>query len=246
MPIDLVNKRTRGRISYERGSDALYLNGERVLFNSRQQKEVIWMFLSNVSVNVTHNRISDYLVSSGRGSVNDPPNAISGRFMHELNRVLEGIPELKGLIESVRGIGYRLCQDWIAPEPNIAVERTTNFLAALDNVVADCISHVVSCRVITRPNGLQYLDFDRSFAIEKYQILDKLLWDTIEILSAQAKSSDLIEIKASFQDISSYVLYWRFGDGLSEEKWKSDYLEEISLKQRRIKSQIEDVLKGSS
>lgn len=243
--IKIIHKRTNKILQYTRGDDSIFVEHDRITLKNKQHKEVFWLILMNIGRTVSHGEIASALINSGRGNADDEPNKLSAKFIHDLKGRIESIPDLENIIYSVRSIGYQIHESWIKKKDDVRVDVTNNFLIAIDNVTNECIEHTDSRRIITCLNGLQYIDFDRSFSIDKYKIIDALFWDTIQILSTSANVGDLIDIKSAFQEYCSYVLYWRFGEGLSESKWKSDYRDEIRIKERKIKSQIRDILENT-
>lgn len=234
-----LQNRERKRLQYERDGDALHVDGERLTISSRARKEVLWLLLSSVGRVVLHEEIA---AVCGRGSRDDDPSSRSSKFMAEFRRELGKLRPLTDLVRSVRSLGYTVSDDWTKPPPEIRIQKSNDFLAALDHVVDECIKHSDEHSIVTCQNGLQYMDFDIDFAIQKYQMLDSMLWDTVRILSISAKPSDLIDLKRTFHDLASYVLYWRLGDGLTEEKWRSDYRDEISTRAQKIRRQVEALL----
>ncbi len=234
----LINQ-NRNRFWYEMGSDSIYLDTRRVVLRTRGQKDVIWLLLSSVGSNVRHDEIARIC---GTGSQTDEPNARSAKFVAGLCKHIEKISELDDLIVSVRGIGYTIGSNWNPLPSEIRVQKSNDFLAMLDSVVADCILHTEQRSVIVSMNGLQYLDFDVEFALQKYQLLNGMLWDTIRILSSSARPSDLIDIKNAFHHLASYVLYWRLGDSLPGEKWKADYRDEVLTSARKIRTLVDLLL----
>ncbi|WP_162826761.1 response regulator transcription factor [Pseudolabrys taiwanensis] len=241
--IVLINREGK-KLTYEYGADVIYLDMQRVTLRHASQKQAIWLLLQSLGRVVTHAEIVAILDKSGQGNKNDAPNSRSGKFIAQLRAELKHSHDLHGLIKNVRSAGYIVGEGWTRPPSEIRIQKSHEFLDMLDNVVSDCIRHANDMPLITCQNGLQYIAFKIDFSLQKFKILNSMLWDIIRILSSTtAKPSDLIEIKASFHDLSSYVLYWRIGDGLSEEKWKADYRDEIRTQARKIHQQVEAIMK---
>lgn len=240
--IVLINK-SRNVLRYERNGEVITVGLRRLPLRTRAQRDVLWLLLSSLGGAVSHADIADLLNQiGGPGSRNDNPSARSAKFIASLREHLEELDELRGLIDSQRARGYIIGSDWSSQPLEIQVEKTNDFLAMLDSVVNDCIAHTNSRAIIHCPNGLQFIDFDMDFALQKYELLNAMLWDTIRVLSSTAKPSDITPIKDHFHRLASYVLYWRLGDGLTDEKWKSDYHDEILSVSDQIKTIVDKLL----
>jgi hypothetical protein len=240
--IVLINK-SRNVLRYERNGEVINVDSRRLPLRTRAQRDVIWLLLSSLGKTVSHVEIADLLNRiGGPGSRSDNPSARSAKFIASLRDHLEELDELRGLIESQRAHGYIVGSNWSSQPLEIQIEKTNDFLGMLDSVVSDCIEHTNSRPVIHCANGLQFVDFDMDFALQKYEVLNAMLWDTIRILSATAKPSDITPIKDQFHKLASYVLYWRLGDGLTDEKWKRDYCDEILSISDQIKTIVDKLL----
>ena len=186
--IVLVN-RAQNRLQYEKGADSIYLDGRRVALRNQGQKEIIWLLLSSLGKNVHHAEIA---ARCGTGSNSDEPNTISSKFVAALRKHIGTISELDDLIVSVHSIGYTIGSNWNRPPSGIRIQKSKDFLIMLDSVVADCVLHAERHSVVTCDNGLQYLDFDAGFALQKYEVLNVMLWDTIRILSSGIGASAVV------------------------------------------------------
>lgn len=238
----LVNRRNQ-RLRYERGSDVVFLDAERIILRSRTQQEILWLLVKNFGRVVPHNEICETLDKVGYGQSDELPNTRSAKFVAILRSELERISDLRDFIKTVRAKGYTIDENWTKPADLIRIEQSNDFLSMLDSIILECIEHATNSKIVTCRNGLQYIDFDSDFAIQKFTILNQMLWDTIRSLSLTVNASEIIAVKNTFYDLASYILFWRLGDELSEQKWKSDYRNEITTLARTLRRQVDELIK---
>lgn len=232
----LVDRNHR-RLSYQQDADVLQFDMQRLTLKKQGQKRVLWLLLTSLETAVPYKEIA-----FGFGDKDEGEAPRAHKVINQLRDTLKAIRGLEGLITSRRSVGYIVGDGWKPARREIRAETSREFLSALDNVVEECIRYMERQELRTMQNGLQYIDADQAFAIQKYQLLNAMLWDTIRALSS-SKPSDVTVLKQEFHHLVSYVLFWRIGDNLAEEKWRADYRDEIMTAARRIHRQVEDLLK---
>lgn len=207
------------------------------------EKYLLWLLVNSPNKAVKHEDINN---ATGRGSTKEPSLHAAKIIMSLRNTLKDHHPALRTFIRTVRGEGYIIDQSWQRATLEPLSDKAFDFLDALDRVVQESIEHAFASKLKRCANGLQYLEFEIEAAFQRYQLLDKMLWDTILALSTKAKPAPLMDLKNTFHELASYVLYWRLGDNLSEQKWREDYRDEIVTKAERIHGQVRQLIGNRS
>lgn len=234
----LINTESGRKFSYAHGQDVFFVDGEPTQLRNPRQKIVLWRLLDARETCLTYEEIHRLLKLTS----DVEPQRFAHRFINSLNGLFARNRGLdKTFISNVRGQGYLLNSVWKLQSAPTQAIQAHEFIETLEQIVKSCVAHSAECELVHRPNGIQYLRFDSNLALQKFSMLDKLLWDLVGMLSAKASYAQLTNLKDEFQELSTYILFWRLGDSLTEMKWKSDYAIEIQARADNIRRQLESM-----
>jgi hypothetical protein len=172
------------------------------------------------------------------------------KIAHQVKERFEAVNLQIPVLESARSAGYSLASGWrlITEElgtEHLAYEQLRELNVALDRARA----HVDSSAIVTNQIGLLYVErteATRQLAKDNYTLIEDVGWQLIHVLSScgvtNEEHPDILEVKKKIEKIISYALFWRLGDSMSKDKFRSDFRSETKKLVGEIKHLISRIL----
>lgn len=172
------------------------------------------------------------------------------KLQHNAKNAFEKVGLKVPVIEAVRAEGYQLAGNWRKNARSVAQKHLAyDLLDQLVTVLKNACAHVDKTHIQTNTIGLMYVErtaMTRNLAATNYTMIEDVGWQLIHVLSSSGGSNKDLpyvhEIKKKIEKIISYALFWRIGDGLTVEKWRSDFHSESQKLVADIKILIEQTL----
>ncbi len=102
------------------------------------------------------------------------------------------------------------------------------YIQALETIVNDTIEQLDSGKMNYINNSILILTPSVNYTNNVNERLDNLYNQiVIKMIEHNINLPRINLMRKLFFDLSSYVKFWRFGEDLSEKKWKADYKSEI-------------------
>ena len=190
---------------------------------------------------LTHREISDIVRGNkSRHHMEDTPdNILANKTVFSIRRLLEKL-SIENFIETVRTRGYKISSRWMRETPEAKETHRNNiFLRELRLLIDDCISYCQRAEITQDKSGLSFVVPEHNVLMQNFHRINNCYRFFIYTYSFPGNSLDLLEIREKLIRILQYAIYWRIGDGLSDEKYKSDYKEELNILYRQIEHIIQ-------
>lgn len=226
-----------------RGDVVFWVDGVQRTFRSLAAGEIIAIIASRHPKTIDSKTLFRELNHVVHVGSNDTLDSTIHKYVSEARKSIEEAGMKVNIIKNVRRKGYRLADGW---EVNLLAKPASLVDTELDEIkklIERCIEHVRVGRIVTNNGGLMYIEMDQRLTQENFLLLDRFGWKLIHVLSRPGTVPDVIDIKRDIEKLMTYVLFWRVGDGLAEEKWKSDYETEIQKIFGDIEMRVNKIMK---
>jgi hypothetical protein len=135
------------------------------------------------------------------------------------------------VLTSVRGTGYRLVDGWSLQEAERpALARA---MGELSTLVADAIAFVDRSKLETNKIGLIQVargGFRSLVSGQNFLRFDQTICQILDELSSMGLDTrymrDIVKVKQALIELASYLLFWRTGDRLTDDDWKTNFRQE--------------------
>ncbi|HGH6024409.1 TPA: hypothetical protein AB5H75_000280 [Vibrio mimicus] len=163
-----------------------------------------------------------------------PDSIIANKYVFKARAVLKSVM-IEDFIVTVRGRGYKISNKWL---PLIEVQtddKSKNaFLAEITAIIEDCITYSESTDITQDKSGLSFIKPDQEIVMEHFRRMNDCYHAFLRRYSAPGNSIELFELREKITKVLLYAIYWRVGDSLTDEKFRSDYKNELKLLLRQI------------
>lgn len=236
-----TNLSTGAKLTIDNVNHVIVIDEKTVSISDTTVMTTIWVIGSLSPKLTTYDVLAEELKKKHNIGLDADEAAIAQKYINRTNNFLKNIPKLNGLYKNIRKHGYRMSDDWIlSPEVENKLLNDEN-IRILEEIVDNAIEDMNSRSITSDVSGLLYIKPDRVFSNNIFNEINNLYWKIIESCSKPGNSIDIIPIRRLLFELSTYLVYWRVGDGLTEEKWRSDYEREIRTVLKQISMLYDDL-----
>lgn len=172
------------------------------------------------------------------------------KFAYQVKERFEGVNITIPVLESVRLAGYSLANGWRLVNEEVESKHLAfDQLRELNNAMEHARNHVDKTNIVTNQIGLLHVERTeetRRLAKNNYTLIEDVGWQLIHVLSScgitNDEHPDVLEVKKKIERVTSYALFWRLGDSMTEEKYRRDFHSESKKLMAEFKQLIERVL----
>jgi len=163
-----------------------------------------------------------------------PDSIIANKYVFKARAVLKNVM-IEDFIVTVRGLGYRVSNKWLPViEKQENGENKHDFLKEITAIIEDCISYSESVDITQDKSGLSFIKPDQDIVMTHFRRMNDCYHSFLSRCSAPGNSIELLELRDKITKVLLYAIYWRVGDSLTDEKFRSDYKNELRLILRQI------------
>lgn len=228
----LTHKDTKTKIRISKDSLCFYVDGKVAHFSKLQYSILLCEIAHHSPNGVDYDQIKSVL-SMPQNSNNDIHKKV-----HDAKREIKKLLPNAEIIKNITSFGYRLSEEWHSESASEIDDVISSNIASIASITERCIEYMHNRTIKSTCAGIMYLDFDHDFATQNFIIVDRAMWSIIDLLSSDSNLAETVDLKSVFAEFLSYVIYWRVGDNLTEEKWRGDYEREIRNHLRKIKDLV--------
>ncbi len=166
-------------------------------------------------------------------------NIIANKYIFKSRTVLRSV-FVEDFIFTIRGLGYKVSNRWLPITTTKDNESGKSaFLGEIESIIEDCITYSESINITQDKSGLSYIIPDQSIAIKNFRRMNDCYHSFLRQYSAPGNSIELFELREKITKALLYAIYWRVGDSMTDDKFRSDYKQELYVILRQIKQAIE-------
>ena len=170
-----------------------------------------------------------------------PDSIIANKYVFKARATLKSVM-VEDFIVTVRGLGYKVSNKWL---PVIKEENNKEskdaFIKEMTGIIEDCIAYSSTANIMQDKSGLSFIKAEQDVVIAHFRRMNDCYHTFLNRYSEPGNSIELFELREKVTKVLLYAIYWRVGDSLSDEKFRSDYKNELQLILRQIK-QAADLL----
>ena len=193
-----------------------------------------WAKYKDIADSVRAVKAKNYLAS-------ETDNKVAQKHVHSLKVALKKIG-ISDLTETLRSSGYRLDDRWIIVDNNPDGSDQRDVDAIFLNELRTIIDRLVACcnstNLTSSASGLKYMTPPKLERIELFIDLDDCYRRFLETYSRPGNGVWLFPLRNKINELLSYCVFWRVGDGLDDSKWKADYKNELDVLFNQINSEL--------
>lgn len=196
--------------------------------------EVIVSLISNQDGVTTYSSICG-IVNKTKNTDSTPDNTIANKYIFKVRDVLKEF-NINDVFQTIRNQGYKLSDKWALIDVDAIEVRDNEFLVEVRSIIADCISYSDNSELTHDKSGLSYVQPTDDVLIGNFKRMNSCYHLFMGNYSRPGNSAELMEVRNKLNKLLSYCIYWRVGDGLTDEKWKADFKNELAMVLKKIES----------
>lgn len=167
-----------------------------------------------------------------------PDGIIANKYMFKSRVVLKSVM-VEDFIVTVRGLGYKVSSKWLPLfESEQGEQNKDAFLKDIIAIIEDCTAYSETVEVTRDQSGFTFIKPDQETALDHFRRMNDCYHAFLSRYSAPGNSAELMELKEKITKLLLYAIYWRVGDSLTAEKFRSDYRNEMQIILRQVKQAI--------
>jgi hypothetical protein len=168
-----------------------------------------------------------------------PDGIIANKYLFKTRSILKNLM-IDDLIVTVRGLGYKVSEKWLSiVDENKDEYQKDAFLNTITSIIDDCIKYSKDAEISHDKSGFSFIKPSKDKVLENFSRIDDCYNSFLTYYSEPGNSIELLELREKITKVLLYVIYWRVGDSLSDDKFRSDYKNELNLLLRQIKQAID-------
>lgn len=227
--ITFINKSLGNEITLCRNEDNIYIRSERRTIGDPAVRDFIWKIGASYP---NAARYDDLMEGISVGSGNSQSEA--QRVFYRVKKFFEQHRSGHAFFENVRQVGYRVSDHWEKKEEFKNDSLNDLLMSELWAIVEEAIRHSQSWSIEKDKSGLSYIRAKSDYALLTFRKMNALYWEILEQTSRNANSIEILQLREPLFKLMSYLLFWRVGDRLDDDQWRSDYEREIRLLTKQI------------
>ncbi|GGN38280.1 hypothetical protein GCM10011350_38110 [Marinomonas arctica] len=146
---------------------------------------------------------------------------------------------IEDFIMTVRGLGYKVSPKWLFfVEEQVDEESKNAFIEEITAIIEDCITYSESADITQDKSGLSFIKPDQDVVMRHFRRMNDCYHAFLSRYSSPGNSIELFELREKITKVLLYALYWRVGDSLTDDKFRSDYKNELKLILRQINQAV--------
>lgn len=167
-----------------------------------------------------------------------PDNIIANKYVFKLRSILKSIM-LGDFIVLVRNVGYKISNKWCPIlESKRDEQNKHSFLKEITEIIEGCILYSGSVEITKHNSGLSFIKPDQEITLNNFRRMNDCYHAFLNTYSSPGNSAELFELREKIIKILTYAIYWRVGDSMSDEKFRSDYHNELQILLRQVKQAL--------
>lgn len=167
-----------------------------------------------------------------------PDSIIANKYIFKSRAVLKSVM-VEDFIVTVRGLGYKVSSKWLPLLESERDEQNKNaFLKEITAIIEDCTAYSETVEITQDQSGFAYIKPDQETALEHFRRMNDCYHSFLNRYSAPGNGAELLELREKITKLLLYAVYWRVGDSLTAEKFRSDYKNELQIILRQVKLAI--------
>lgn len=168
-----------------------------------------------------------------------PDSIIANKYVFKSRAVLKNVL-VEDFIVTVRGVGYKTSNKWLPILEEKRDEQSKNTcLKEITAIIEDCIAYSQSAYITQDKSGFSFIKPDQEMAIDHFRRMNDCYHAFLSRYSAPGNSIELLELREKITKVLLYSIYWRVGDSLTAEKFRSDYKNELQVLLRQVKQAVD-------
>lgn len=241
--IELVSFATGSELIVDRTNRSIIFNEKIHRVHRETIIEVIWCICAAHPEICSYGQIMRHLnekslmIGSDEDVARNAQKAVN--YAREFVRTkLATAPEL---FQNVTSAGYCLKEDNWAPKDDNNTSQNDWTMRELERLVRKYCDYTDTHTVIQDKSNLSYIKPSQRDAVDAFREINVLYWDIIERSSRVGNAHRIIVLREKMFKMLTYFAFWRVGDQMTDEKWKSDYRIEITHLLESIKSEYDQI-----
>ncbi len=167
----------------------------------------------------------------------DSESTLANKYVFKIRKALKSI-SVSNFVINVRNNGYRIADNWILLDGNQGLSNGDEFLTEIRAIIDDCINYSQSVEITHDRCGLSYIVPSDQVLLNNFRRMNACYHIFMRDYSKPGNSAQLMEVRNKLNKLLSYCIFWRVGDGLTDEKWKSDYRNELEVLLKQIETNV--------
>lgn len=167
-----------------------------------------------------------------------PDSIIANKYVFKARTVLKNVM-IEDFIMTVRGLGYKVSPKWLPiVEEQVDEESKNAFIEEITAIIEDCITYSELADITQDKSGLSFIKPDQDVVMRHFRRMNDCYHAFLSRYSSPGNSIELFELREKITKVLLYALYWRVGDSLTDDKFRSDYKNELKLILRQINQAV--------
>jgi len=217
-----------------KGEDNIYVDDQRFSINEPKVRDFIFRVAQNHPNPATFKLLLD-------GHSGGDEDAKEANVVRHKVRTLLRARGTNDFIDSVRGVGYRISEEWQARDASGESLPNNLIIKELRELVEEGIRKSQTKDLNLDVSGLSYIKPNSEESLDTFRKFNRLYWELLEVTTKAGNSLEIINLRRPFFELATYFFFWRAGDNLSDVKWRADYEREIRLILKQFEQAYEDI-----
>lgn len=209
---------------------SLYINGHRFAPEGTVIT-VIFSVMTNSSF-TSYAQIAESLSKKHGISVEDPA-VISHKYVNKAREFLRKSGCSVALFENRRSAGYSLDPAW-RPSQAVTAVPDDGIIQEIEISIEEALRCLEMTPIKQTASGLSYVQISPLLAVRAFERLNQIYWKIIDLAAHSGNALRIMPLREQFFKILTYLVFWRLGDSLTDEKWQSDYRIELNLLRKEL------------
>lgn len=168
-----------------------------------------------------------------------PDSIIANKYVFKSRAILKNVL-VEDFIVTVRGVGYKISNKWLPILEEKRDEKSKNTcLKEITAIIEDCIAYSQSADITQDKSGFSFIKPDQEIAVDHFRRMNDCYHAFLSRYSAPGNSIELLELREKITKVLLYSIYWRVGDSLTAEKFRSDYKNELQILLRQVNQAVD-------
>ncbi|SJL83419.1 helix-turn-helix domain-containing protein [Vibrio palustris] len=164
---------------------------------------------------------------------------IANKYIFKSRNILKNLM-IDDFIVTVRGVGYKVSNKWLPVSGKSKDEDQKDvFLNTITNIIQDSIKYSEAAEISHDRSGFSFIKPNKEKALEHFSRIDDCYHSFLDCYSEPGNSIELLELREKITKVLLYVIYWRVGDSLTDDKFRSDYKNELNILLRQLKQAVD-------
>ena len=209
-------------------------DGREKYINDPATYAIIVFLISNPDKLIKYSSICE-IIDKYKKSDNTSESIIANKYIFKVRDALKEF-NITDIISTIRSQGYKLSGKWKLMNSDVKKHRNNEFIDEVKSIISDCITYCENSELKHDKSGLSYIYPTDDVLINNFKRMNSCYHLFMSNYSKPGNSVQLMEVRNKLNKLLSYCIYWRVGDGLTDEKWKADYNNELAMVLKQIES----------